>query len=168
MTVNGWLWLANKFLWFVSSPRLEEKAWFRFIKVLQGLAILIVICAALITLYGTYSQQSLVSATLKCNDGTTWNAIDTKASYGNYKTERDIDDMCGICTQRMKDNTFRKCSYESGSAQRYDSYIIVREYKKDNSIILVVWYTSLVLFIGLFVVNIAARVLIYLFGGGKK
>lgn len=167
-TANGGGEFLAKLLWLVNNPQLENKAWFRFVRVLQGIAMLSVVLVACLTAYITVQGKTLTSATLKCSDGTSWNAIDKESSYRSYKSEISMYDMCGLCTNRLPNDKYVKCDIGTKSNKLFDSYTVDRVYKRDNSNLAVVGYTTVVLFIGWFGVNMIARALIYIIGGGHK
>ncbi len=146
------------------NPALESKAWFRFIKVLQGIAIVVVILVSLLTAYLLFDSKSLSTATLVCNDGTTWNAMDP-----NYTTlELDTYEKCGLCNRRLKNNTYYKCEYSESYQKLHNSYTVNRTYDKDHSIFAVLGWTSLVFFGGLLLVKVTAKIIVYIFGGNSN
>lgn len=165
MTEDELIYLAGRLFAVEQNPRLEKKIWFRLVKVLQGLAILVVILATALTAYFVFDAESLSTATLTCNDGTTWNAIDTDYTF---KSEISTDDKCGLCNKRMDNETYQKCTYNDGSQLRYDSYTVVRTYEKDNTLLGVLGWTSLVFFGGLILVKIVAKIIVYVLGGRSR
>lgn len=157
--------IIGKIFTVENIPALETKVWFRFIKVLQGIAIILVILTTALTAYLLFDAKSLNTATLICNDGTKWNAIDQDYTY---KTEINTDDKCGLCNKRTGNNTYQKCTYNDSYQLRYNSYTVNKTYEKDNSIFAVFGWSSLVLFGGLILVKVATKVLVYILGGSNK
>jgi hypothetical protein len=164
MTEDEFWYLISRLFVVEQNPKLEKKVWFRLLKVAQGFLIFLVVIVALFTAYLTFDSKSLSNATLVCNDGTTWSAMDP-----DYQTlELDTNQKCGLCNKRNNDNTYNHCSYDDSYQMRYNSYEVERQYTKDNSFIAVILYTVGVLFGGLIIVKILAKLIVYILGGGNK
>jgi hypothetical protein len=168
MTEEQFLYLVSRLFGVEQNRHLEKKVWFRFIRVAQGLAIFCVVLITALTLYLLFDAKSLSTATLVCKDGTTWNAIDEKNSYGSYKGEIDMYEMCGLCNYRLPDNQYRKCDVGSQSNLLFDSYDVNRTYTKDHSFLGIIGWSSLVLIAGLIIVKLIAKLIVYILGGGNK
>lgn len=168
MTEDQFFNLIGKLFIVEQNKRLEKKAWFRFIKVAQGLAIFVVILFAILVGYLLFDDKSVSTATLICNDGTTWNAIDQNDSYGSYKSELDMYEKCGLCNYRLPGNQYNKCGIGSQTNLLFDSYEVERTYTRNHSFLGIAGWTALALFGGLLVVKIAAKAIIYILGGGNK
>lgn len=168
MTEDEFWHLLSRLFVVESNPRLEKKAWFRFIRVVQGLAILFVVLITALTAYFLFDAKSVSTATLVCKDGTTWNAIDESDSYGTYKDELDMYEKCGLCNYRTPDKKYTKCEVGTQSKLLFDSYEVERTYTKNHSLLGVIGWPSLVLFGGLIIVKLVAKMTVYILGGGNR
>ncbi|MCC7571467.1 hypothetical protein KO465_09160 [Candidatus Micrarchaeota archaeon] len=168
MTEDEFFGLVSKLFILEQNPKLEKKAWFRFLKVLQGLAIVVVVLAALIVAWVLFDSKSTATATLICNDGTTWNAIDQSESYRTYKSELDMYEKCGLCNYRLPNDRYNECEIGTPSNILFDSYEVEKTYSRDHSIVAVVGWSSLALFGGLALVKISAKTIVYVIGGGRN
>lgn len=164
MTEDEFWYLISRLFVVEQNHKLEKKAWFRFLKVAQGFSNFMVVIVALFTAYFTFDSKTLSNATLICNDGTTWSAMDP-----NYQTlELDTDQKCGLCNKRTNDGKYNHCSYDDSYQMMYNSYEVKRQYTKDNSFIAVIFYTAGVLFGGLIIVKTIAKLIVYILGGENK
>lgn len=168
MTEDQFFHLLSRFFVVEQNLMLEKKAWFRFIKVVQGLAIAVVILFTLIIAWSLFGAKNVATATLICKDGTKWNAIDESESYGTYKSELDLYEKCGLCNYRLPNDRYNKCEIGTPINLLFDSYKVENTYTKEHSFLGVVGWSSLILFGGLLLVKIIAKIIIYIFGGGQK
>ena len=163
MSDDQFWYLVSRLFVVEQNLHLEKKAWFRFIKVVQGLAILFVILVTAVVAYLLFDAKSVSTATLKCNDGTTWNAMDPK-----YETiELDTNQKCGLCNNRTG-NKYQNCNYDDSYEMRNESYTVERIYKKNHSLYGSVGWSLLVLFGGLVFVKLIAKAVVYVLGGNKE
>lgn len=168
MTEDEFFHLLSRLFVVEQNPRLEKKAWFRFIRVVQGLAILLVILITVAIGWSLFDAKSTETATLVCRDGTTWNAIDEEDSYRTYKSELDMYEKCGLCNYRLPNDRYNKCEVGTQSNLLFDSYEVERTYTKDNSLLAVIGWSTLSLFGGLIFVKLATKMIVYILGGGNK
>ena len=147
-----------------NNALLENKVWFRLLKVAQGISIVCVVFFSLLIAYFLFDAKSLSTATLTCDDGTTWNAMDP-----DYTTlELNAYEKCGLCNKRLQNNTYYTCDYNEGSQKLYNSYTVNRTYEKDNSILTVLGWSCLSLFGGLLLAKLTAKIIVYILGGRNK
>lgn len=168
MTEDEFYYLISRLFIPEQNHRLQKKGWFRFTQVIQGIAIVVVILITALTAYDLFSQKSLVTATLVCNDGTTWNAIDERYSSGSYKSTISDYKKCGQCNNRLPNDRFKECTSSTPFNLLYNSYEVEETFKKDRSFFEIIGWSSLVLFGGLIFVKIVAKMIIYVLGGVQK
>lgn len=168
MTEDQFFHLVSRLFVIEQNQKLEKKAWFRFLKVVQGIVMVVVTLTMLIVAWVLFDSKSTATATLICSDGTTWNAIDESESFGTYKSELSLYEKCGLCNYRLPNDRFNQCEVGTPSNILFDSYEVERTYSREHSILAVIGWSSLVLFGGLALVKLAAKIIIYIIGGGQN
>lgn len=132
----------------------EENPFYRFFNVILFVLYAIVFLLTIPLAFVGYQTHNLVSATVKCNDGTSWDA--TKIYYDNAA-------LCGICTQRNNDGTkYQNCNFNS--INYYSSYNVTNQ-KYDWSWATIT-YPLIELCVGLIIVDFLKIAVIYIFSGG--
>lgn len=130
----------------------EDSSLYRFFNVilfiLYSLAILITILAGFIG----YSSRELSSATVKCKDGTSWDA--TEIYWDSYA-------LCGICTKRSADGSeYTECDYEDVDYSAYE--VVDKKYAWSWNMVI---YPLVVFIMGFGLVDFLRLAVVYIFSG---
>lgn len=145
-------------LWTIEQNEfLERKAWFRFLKIVNLLAILFMILSTILIGWLVYDNSKvLISASVACNDGTKWNAM-----KNNRLLESDA--LCGVCTQRSPDTSFTLCSYGSIDYNSYD--LVDQKYRHTATFMSFFVYPVIYMFVGLLIIKAVVKGIVYIVAG---
>lgn len=129
----------------------EHKPLYRFFNVILFILYSIAVLATLLAVYVGYNERDVVSASVKCKDGTSWDA--KEIGYNEYK-------LCGICTNRSTDNK----NYEDCATGSLDtsSYTVSRKYNFSwNTLV----YPLIVFAITFGIIDFLRLAILYIFSG---
>ena len=133
----------------------EDNPLYRLFNVIVILGYAFIVLATIFAGYIGYSERSILSATVKCKDGTSWNALKPKNIL------YDSAALSGICTNRDADGK----SYKDSESSKidYDSYEtkVTKGSLTWSSII----YPIIVFIIGFGLVDAVRLIVIYVFSG---
>lgn len=132
----------------------EDNPLYRFFNVVVFLAYAFVILITIFAGYIGYNERSITSATVKCKDGTSWNALEPKNIL------YDSAALSGLCTNRNTDGTYTESSY---SDIDYDSYETTTT--KESWTWSTVIYPLIAFVIGFGLVDAARLIVLYIFSG---
>ena len=143
-----------------TSERLEKKAWFRALRLIQGILSGLVVLVTLAFSWTMYDTKTVIGATVQCKDGTKWNA---------FKNGEFIDgkDMCGLCTKRSADNK----KYDSCSVMEwnFDSYNVVdHKYRRTSNGTQIILYPAIFLLVSLLIVKGVSKGVVYIVAGSEE
>jgi|GEM_PF-3066275 len=145
------------------NEKLETKIWFRFLRVINIIAYILIILLAIFIGLIMASKQTQIGAELKCNDGTTWNA--KNQNYKNIFVELDTYEKCGLCNKRTSDyGSYIKCSL-SEDINIFNSYTVNRQYKNNYNPLQVMIILLLFVVSALSLLKILIKGLIYIIVG---
>jgi len=137
---------------------IEDKPLYRFFNVVLFLAYFFVVLIVIFAGYLGYSNRKTISASVKCQDGTTWNALQPKDIL------YDSGAACGLCTKRSVDGTkYQNCEY--GSID-YSSYNFVE--KKESWSWSTITYPLIAFVVGFGVVDFIRLMILYIFTGKMR
>jgi len=130
----------------------EHKPLYRFFNVILFILYSIAVLATLLAVYVGYNERQIVSASVKCKDGTSWDA--TKIHDDSYA-------LCGICTNRNQDGSkYDDCA--SGSLD-FSSYEVTN--KKYNFSWNTIIYPLIVFAITFGIIDFLRLAILYIFSG---
>lgn len=132
----------------------EQSAWYRLINVLAFLAYFFVVLIMLLAGFLGYSDRKITSATVKCADGTSWNALEPKNIL------YDSASLSGLCTNRNADGTYATSSYYDIDFDAYST-----EVKKESFSWSMIIYPLIVFAVGFGLIDLAKLLLLYIFTG---
>lgn len=146
----------------ISGARLEQRAWFRFLKVVHILLYVGVVLVVIVFGYFTYNQTTVTRSTLICKDGTTWDALNNDLSWSSAA-------QCGICTKRdiskgfNIDNGHQECSYSDPAIN--NSYRLDEQTKRTSTPLSYIIYPVIGLILTLTILRMILGGVIYIFAG---
>lgn len=136
----------------------EDKPLYRFFNVVLFLAYAFVVLAAIFAGYLGYSGRKTISATIKCQDGTSWNALKPKDIL------YDSSAACGLCTKRNTDGTkYQNCEY--GSID-YSSFNFVEQ--RESWSWATITYPLIAFVVGFGLVDFIRLMILYIFTGKMR
>jgi hypothetical protein len=94
----------------------ESTPLYRLFNVLIFLGYSLVVIAMIIAGFIGFEEREIAKATVKCNDGTSWNA--KNIAYNSYA-------LCGICKNRTVDGkNYQECTYKDMDYSSYNLDIV--------------------------------------------
>jgi hypothetical protein len=145
-----------------SSHRLEQKAWFRLLRIIQGITIVLIIFFSIAIGFVLQRSETIDTATLSCIDGTKWSAMDPK----DPSSELDSSEKCGLCYKRTDGSNYNACTSRESAVK--DSYMVERTYKPMYSHTQYILYPILGMVVALSLLKLIVRGFIYVVAGNKN
>lgn len=131
---------------------LENKPLYRFFNVVLFILYSFVILITILAGFVGYSSRELISATVECKDGTSWDA--TKIYWDSHA-------LCGICTKRSADGSkYTECDYEDMDYSVYE--VVDKKYAWSWNVAI---YPLVVFIIGFGLVDFLRLAVGYIFSG---
>ena len=101
----------------------EKKPLYRFFNVIFFIMYFFFFLVIVLAAYIGFSERKVISATLNCVDGTSWDAT---------KIYSDNSALCGLCNKRTSDGKYEYCAYKDIDYSTFE--VTDKEYKFSNNI----------------------------------
>lgn len=136
----------------IEKKTFEDNPLYRFFNVVLFILYSFVILITILAGFIGYSSRELISATVECKDGTSWDA--TEIYWDSHA-------LCGICTKRSADGSkYTECDYENMDYSVYE--VVDKKYAWSWNIVI---YPLVVFIVGFGLVDFLKLAVVYIFSG---